>query len=265
MKDSDSVFFVELYVIKLISGSLYFCNVDEEIHWFIPGTSTPVTYTPEPIDRGELKSSVDNRVDSCTITVSNVTDDFTSAMFQSFDFRGSSVDIYTICYPDSLGNPQAYTQVFAGYIDQPSLDMSKATFEAALKARMPNLETYRTIRNSCGSWFSDPEECCATQATKTTTVGTGSTQTTIYSSEFTESADHWKNGVCIIGFESKKIIASAVGSVTVDFPFYTVPSQGTPVTVLSGCDKTLADCKRHGNAVNFGGFPAIVYEYTTKT
>jgi hypothetical protein len=265
MKDLDSVFFVDLYVMKLISGSLYFNNADVKIPWFIPGTTTLVDYTPVPFERGELKQSVDNRVDNCSIKVSNVTDDFTSALFQSFDFRGSDVDIYQIAYPDSLGVASAYKQAFAGYIDAPSLDMSTGTFEATLKARMPNLETYRTCKGACNAWFGDADECGATQDTKTSTVATGSTQLTIYDAAITEAAGYWKSGVCVIGFESKKIISSAVGSITVEFPFYSVPSVGTSYTIVTGCDKTQTDCKRHSNIKNFSGFPAVIFQYQVIT
>jgi len=265
MKDSDSVFFIELYVIKLISGSLYFNNSDIKIPWFIPGTSTPVDYIPEPIERGELKQSVDNRVDNCNIKISNITDDFTSALFQSFDFRGSDVDIIQIAYPGSLGKPEEYKHTFAGYIDAPSLDMSTGTFEALLKARIPNLETYRTVKGSCNAWFGDADECGIVQDTKTAMVVGGTTQLTIYSAAINEPINHWASGVCTIGFESKKIISSAVGSVTVEFPFYSVPVVGTEFNIVTGCDKTKTDCKRHGNLTNFTGFSAVVFEYQVKS
>jgi len=265
MKESSDPFFVELYVLSLVSGELYFTSADVDIQYFIPGTSTVVTYIAQPLERGEIKASVDSRVDSCSITISDVTNEFLSALFESFDFRGSNVDIYEIAYPGSLGNSNAYTQMFAGYIDAPSLDCSKATFSATLKARSPNLETYRTVSATCNAWFGDADECGVTQATKTTTVGTGSTQVTLYSTAITETANYWKSGVCTIGFESKKIIASTVGSVTVEYPFYSVPSVGLNFNISSGCDKTATDCKKWNNLTSFSGFPAVVFEYSVKT
>jgi len=264
-KDKDIVFFIELYRIQLASGAIYFNNSDIDIPFYIQGTETPVTYLSNPIERGDLKQSVDNRVDNCTIKVNNVTDDFTNLLFGSFDFRGSNVDILQISYPNSLGNPTAYKHTFAGYIDTPSLDESTKTFEATLKARSPNLETYRTVKGTCNAWFGDTDECGVAQESKASTVHAGSTQYTIYDPVITEASGHWNNGVLTIGFESKKIVSSAVGLVTVEFPFYSVPAVGTVYSMVTGCDHTKNDCKRHSNLTNFSGFPAVVFEYQVKT
>lgn len=265
MKDSSSVFFIDLYVLHLASGDLHIAAADITIPWYSPGTTTPVIYKPQPIEREALKQTVDNRVDTMTIRISNVTDDFTSALFQSFDFRGSEVEIIRIAYPDSLGDPDAYQYVFPGYIDAPSLDMSKGTFEAQLKTKMPNYDSCRTVMKSCNAWFGDPDECGVTQVNHSSTVGANSTQYTIYDTSLTQAANYWKSGVCIIGFEAKKVISSAVGSITVEYPFYSVPAVGVSYTVVTGCDKSQTDCRRWGNLTNYSGFPSISTEYLIKT
>lgn len=265
MKEKYSVFFIDLYVIHLASGDLHIAAADENIPFYIPGATTEVTYSAQPIEREVLKSTADSKVNTVTIRIANVSDDFTTALFQSFDFRGSEVEILQIAYPDSLGDPEAYRLAFPGYIDAPSLDMSKATFEAQLKTKMPNYETCRTVMKACGVWFGDADECGATQETQSGTVGANSTQTTIYDSSITQAANYWRNGVCTIGFESKKIISSTVGSITVEYPFYSTPAVGTSYTIVSGCDHTQTDCSRHGNLVNYGGFPSISTEYLIKS
>jgi len=265
MKDSDSVFFIDLYVLKLISGTLYFSACDVDIDWYIPGTTTAVTYSAQPIEREVLKSTVDNRVDTTTIRISNATDEFTSALLQSFDFRGSDVEILQIAYPGSLSDPEAYNYRFLGYIDAPSLDMSKGTFEAQLKAKLPNLESCRTVMKSCNAWFGDSEECGATKVSITSTVATGSTQNVIYSAGLGQSDNYWKNGVITIGYESKKVISSTSGSVTVEYPFFSAPEIGTSFTIVTGCDKTQTDCSRWNNLANYSGFPSISLEYIIKT
>jgi hypothetical protein len=143
--------------------------------------------------------------------------------------------------------------------------MSSATFTASIVQRMPNLESYRTVSQNCDAWFGDPDECGATRVTQTGTIGANSTQYTIYDSSITQVADYWKGGVCTIGFESKKIISSTVGSITVDYPFYSTPTTGTNYSITNGCDHTQANCKLYNNLKNFGGFPVVNLEYSVKS
>ena len=265
IKDDSSVFFVDLYILYTVTGTLYFAALDQDVQWFIPGTNTPVTYTAEPIERGDFSQSTDDIVDNVDIRISNVSEAFSSAMFQSFDFRGTDVDIIQIAYPGSLTDGTQYKHVFRGYIDTPALDEKTAIFTATLMSKVPNMESCRSLMLGCNAWFGDSEECGATVNTKTSTVGSESTQTVIYDSTRTEATDYWKSGVLTIGFESKKIISSTSGSVTVEYPFFTVPTQGTSYSITNGCDRTKVDCVRHGNLQNYSGFLAIPWEYGVKT
>ena len=263
MKDSDSVFFIDLYVLHLISGDLHFAACDEPINFYSPGTTTVVTYSAQPIERDVLKATVDNKVDTTKITISNATEEFTSALLQSFDFRGSDVEIIQIAYPDSLTDPTAYRYVFLGYIDAPSIDMGKATFEAQLKVKIPNLESNRTVGKPCNAWFGDAEECGVTQVVGSGTCEPNSTQNIIYYYGFTGST-YWLNGVITIGYESKKIISQGDGWVQVEYPFFSSPTNHY-FTIVTGCDKTQTDCKRWNNLSNYSGFPSINTEFLIKT
>jgi Phage conserved hypothetical protein BR0599./Uncharacterized conserved protein (DUF2163). len=265
MKDKYEVFFVDVYVITLATGVLHYTNLDVPVEWYVPGTSTPMTYEPIPIQRGSLKQTLDNKIDNLTLTISDASNAFMNALLQSFDFRGSQVDIYQIAYPDSLSNKDAYKYVFSGYIDAPSLDMDKATFSTTLTQRMVNTEAGRIVGVNCNAWFGDSDECGATKGIKTSTVKSSSTQYVIYDNSITETAGYWKNGTITISYETKKILSSAVGSVTVEFPFYSTPTVGTSYTMSTGCDHTYTDCTRHNNTSNFGGFPAVALDYMIKT
>jgi len=265
MKDSSSVFFIDLYVIHTITGDLYFASSDEDIQWYIPKTTTPVTYTAQPIERGDFSQSTDDKIDNVDIKISNVSEAFSSAMYQSFDFRGTDVDIIQIAYPGSLGDSTAYKHVFQGYIDTPGLDESTATFTATLMAKVPNMEGYRTLGLSCSAWFGDPEECGKAQDTRLGTVAANSTQTIIYHSTDGTSDNYWKSGVLSIGFESKKITSSTATSITVEYPFFTVPTTGDGYSVNNGCDGSKADCIRHDNLRNYGGYPGIPWELVVKS
>ena len=257
--------FIDLYVLHLITGDIYISACDTDIPWYIPRTSTVVTYVAQPIERGDFKQTSDNKVDNVDIKIDNTTDDFTSAMMQSFDFRGTNVDIVSIAYPASLSDSDAYKFVFNGYLDAPILDMSNATFQATLKSRTPAIEGGRTCMLSCGAWFGSAEECGATLDTRNGTVTSSSTQSIIYCPSDGTPDNYWKSGVLSIGFESKKVIASTSTSKTVEFPFYSVPPIGTAFSVSSGCDKSKTDCIRHGNLQNYGGYPSIPFEYQIKT
>ena len=265
MKDSSSVFFIDLYVLHLATGNIYLSACDTDVKWYIPYTGTPVTYIAQPIERGDFKQSVDDKVDNVDIRISNATDDFSSALFNSFDFRGSDVDIIQIAYPASLNDPLAFKHVFCGYMDNPSLDMKSATFQTSLKAKVPNMQSCRSLMLSCNAWFGDPDECGITLDSKTSTLAAECTQTIFYDSSRTEGTNYWKNGVVTIGFESKKVVSSANGSITVEYPFFSAPKVGTSYTVTNGCDKSKTDCIRHGNLQNYSGFMGIPFEYQVKT
>jgi hypothetical protein len=264
MKDDSSVFFVDLYVLHCTTGELYFAALDVDVPWFIPGTTTAVTYVAQPIQRGSLTQSTDDKVDNVDLQISDVSEAFRSVMFQSFDFRGTMVDIVQIAYPGSLTDGTQFKCVFHGYMDTPGLDESKGTFATTLMAVVPNMTSCRSLQLSCNAWFGDSEECGATVTTVAGTVATGSTQTVIYDATLVQGENYWKSGVITIGFESKKVMSSTAGSVTVNYPFYTAPSAGTSYTLENGCDQSYPDCVRHGNTVNFSGFKAIPFECVVK-
>jgi hypothetical protein len=263
MKDSDSVFFIDLYKLSFPTGNLYMCACDTDISFYIPGTSTPVTYMAQPIERGELTQTSDSKLDNVEIGISDASEAFLNALFDTYDFRGYDIDIYQIAYPGSLGNSDQYKWVFHGYIDSPSLDMSTATFKATLKAYMPNQISCRTFMSPCNAWFGDSEECGAYFDIKSGTVGVNSNQYVIYDPARIESGNYWKNGVITIGFESKRIISSSPGLIVVEYPFYNTPT-GT-YTIQNGCDHTQTDCIRHNNLLNYSGFPGVPYEYVART
>jgi len=265
MKDSSSVFFVDLYRLVLPTGTNYYAACDKEINWYIPDTTTAVTYEAIPIERGSFKQSTSSKIDNLDIKISDVTETFATALLQSYDFTGYDVDIFQIAYPDSLTDSSSYKYVFHGYIDAPVLDYSTSTFTATLKVKTNTQYAGRTCMLSCGAWFGDDVECGAEQVTQEGTVGSGSTQYIIYDSSLTQAASYWKNGTVTYGFETKRILSSAVGSITVEYPFYTTPTEGDSYSCETGCDGSTTDCDRHSNRKNYNGMLAIPWQYSVKT
>lgn len=263
MKDSSEIFFVDLYVLHCLTGDLYFAALDEDVHWYIPGTTTPVTYIAMPIKRGSVTHSDDDKISNMDIQISNVTQEFSSQMFGSFDFRGTMVEILQIAYPGSLTSGQQFRYVFYGYLDNPSLDESKALFGATVVSVLPNMKPHRVFSLSCSAWFGDPEECGATKHTATGTASLSSTVDRIYV-DGAGDLSQWLHGTVTIGFETKRIIATGGGYVDLEYPFFSSPA-GQQFTAAQGCDHTLTTCKRYGNERNYNGFLGIPWLYTVKT
>ena len=262
MKDRGSVFFVELYVLTLPTGTLYYSACDTTIPWYIPGTTTPVDYMAVPIQREEIKSSVDSKDNKVTIRISNVTDEFTTALLSGYDFRGCDVDIYQIAYPTSLTDHTAFNYLYSGMVDAPSLDCGKAIFEMVVAQKVPNIHSERTISINCNSWFGDSDECGANKGTLSGTCLSNSTNKIIYGS-FGNVTNYWKNGTITIGYETRKILECGNGWVKVEYPFVEdIINLG--FYAEQGCDKTVGECTRHNNLKNYGGFPSVSLNYGIK-
>ena len=265
-KESSTVSFCDLYVIHLVSGEIYYTNNDVDITWYIPGTSTPQTYQAQPIQRGKLTQTSDDKVDSVDLQISDITQDFSSAMLSSFDFRGVYVSIYQIDRLASLGKPTAYKYVFYGFMDTPGLDESTGTFTCTLLQDVPNQTHCRTMMLTCNAWFGDSEECGATVDTRTSTVAAGSTSKTIVHAADSTGENYWINGVITIGYESRQIKSSNSTSITVDIPFFSTPITNAAISYTNGCNKSYTDCKRHNNTKNYSGFLSIpLTEYVITT
>jgi hypothetical protein len=249
----------------MVTGDLFMCANDVDIPWYIPYTSTPALYAAQPIKRGTLSQSTDDKIDNMSIEISNVTRQFSSALFQSFDFRGTKVDVIQIAYPVSIGVPGAFKHVFRGYIDTPGLNEKEGTFTATIMQEIPNMKSCRSLMLTCNAWFGDAEECGAQVTTMNNSVGVGSTQNIIYHANDYTQPDYFKSGTCSIGYESKKIIASTSTSITVEYPFFTVPATGLAVNYVNGCDRTHPDCIRHNNSQNFSGFLSVPFEFAIRS
>lgn len=261
-KDGDSTFYVELYVFHLVFGDMYIAALDADVDFYIPGTTTPVKYLSCPIKREEIKSTVDCKTDGTTISVENIDDRFTAALFSGYEFTHKVVEIIQIKYPESLNDPSAFMTVFKGYLDAPKLDRGKATFEAQVKSFAPDCQPGRTMMLSCNAEFGDPEDCGASKDTQTGTIQSGSNVHAIYIQQ-TKPDGYWRNGIITIGYESKMIEDSVGNKIVLRYPFYFVP-QGI-YTVERGCDKTNSTCKAYVNNSNYSGFPSIPFELQIKS
>lgn len=254
-KDSDSIFMVELYVLYLKSGNLYLCAADQNV------TYDGQQYLAVPMKRDKYTANSDSKVDDCKLSIDNVDDRFTAALFGGTDFRGCICDIFQIMYPEALDDPTQVKPIMRGYLDAPILNCGKATFEVEVKSQVPNTTNCRTFKLSCNAEFADQDSCMASLGTMTGAVKSGSTPYKILIQQ-SYASDYWKNGIITIGYESR-IVESSVGNViNLRYPF-TVDL--TNYRIQRNCDKSWSDCGRIGQQQKYSGFIGIPYELVVRS
>lgn len=257
MKDSSSVFYVNLVILHFSTGDVYLAALDVDVQWFKPSTTTPATYLAVPLQLGTVTKYADDKVDNLELTISDVTKMFSSMLFNATDFRGTMVSVLQIAYPGSLTDGSQYKYLFYGYMDEPEFDESKATFKTTLCAVLPNMTCHRTLGLSCSAWFGDNDECGCGKTSMSGTCGENSSQNMIYSSSFTQQDNFWINGVITVDWEARKVVDNGNGWVKTEYPFYSTKMVGATFTIENGCDGSKADCIRHGNLQNYGGYLSI--------
>jgi len=257
-KEQSQNFFIELYEVHLPSGTVRFAACDEDIPF------NGQVYKSVPIQRGEIKTTVDSKTDNVELKIANVDQDFTAAIYGGLDFRGSDCYIMQILYPNSLSDPTIFKYIITGYLDNPVFDGKE--FKVTIKSRIPNIYSpSRKFQLPCNAWFGDPDECGATKYTASPTIADGSTQTQIHTGDG-NGVDFWKDGILTYYNESRKITAFSGGVFTLEYPFTYTVQVGATFTVEQGCDKSATVCKnRFNNLANRSGFPSIPFEFAIRT
>lgn len=253
MKDSDATFFIELYIVKLKTGTIYLAATDTDI------TFAGQTYMAIPFQRETIDRSMDNVIDSCEISLGDGDYDKLAYLSNGFDFRGADVTIFKISYPDSLEDDTIKSISFMGYIN--SCSYSDGVFSFSLNTRLPNIEVpNRTCQLCCNSEFGDSECGISLEETKVE-LANGSTNSNILLPS-TYETNYWKDGVIFIKGESRLILSNEGNKIVVNYSFLQSDIKGgMESTLIRGCDKTKESCRdRFNNMKNFSGFPAIPFE-----
>ena len=164
-------------------------------------------------------------------------------------------------YPDALTDPTLIKPIAYGYLDAPVLNQKDGTFDATLKAQVPNLKNYRTLQLSCNAEYADQDSCMASFNRTSGTAQAGTTAHTIvlknsYPNNF------WYAGIITSGHESRMVESSSGNTVTLHYPFTTVP---TSYTIEQGCDKSPSCCSTHGQLANYSGFRSVPYELVVRS
>ena len=253
MKDSDATFFIELYIVKLKTGTIYLAATDTDI------TFAGQTYMAIPFQRETIDRSMDNVIDSCEISLGDGDYDKLAYLSNGFDFRGADVTIFKISYPDSLEDDTIKSISFMGYIN--SCSYSDGVFSFSLNTRLPNIEVpNRACQLCCNSEFGD-SECGISLEETNVELATGSTSSNILLPS-TYETNYWKDGVIFIKGESRLILSNEGNKIVVNYSFLQSDIKGgMEATLIRGCDKTKETCQnRFNNMKNFSGFPAIPFE-----
>lgn len=256
IKEQSSVFMIELYDIYLPNGNLHLAACDIDIVF------NGITYIGVPVQRDAVKSTTDTKVDNTKLTVSNFDNAFTVALFQGYNFLGCKCVIYQVPYPDALTDNTLIFPVFWGTLDAPVLNTKEATFQVDVVAPTTNLENARTMQLPCNNDFADGDACTASLSQVTGTVQGGSTVYDVYVQQY-EATNFRQFGLVTVGYETRAIIASSGNKITVEFPFYNVPT-GSYV-LQCGCDKTTDSCDKFGQRGNYSGMLGVPFEYSVKS
>lgn len=253
MKDSDATFFIELYIVKLKTGTIYLAATDTDI------TFAGQTYMAIPFQRETIDKSMDNVIDSCEISLGDGDYDKLAYLSNGFDFRGADVTIFKISYPDSLEDDTIKSISFMGYIN--SCSYSDGVFSFSLNTRLPNIEVpNRACQLCCNSEFGDAE-CGISLEETNVELANGSTNSNILLPS-TYDTNYWKDGVIFIKGESRLILSNEGNKIVVNYSFLQSDIKGgMEATLIRGCDKTKETCQnRFNNMKKFSGFPAIPFE-----
>lgn len=253
---SDNPFVIPLMRVYLNPTTLYFAICDEDIYF--DGN----LYISFPVDIGASKASTDSRIDNITLEISNVTEAFSSAIFNGYNFLGKRIEIIEIVYPESLTDNTQYHYKFVAEIDSPTLDDAKGLFKVTCTAGIPQITPGRTTALPCSSWFADGETCTVAKNILTGTIQSGTTASAIYISQVKPDG-YWKNGIIKTNFESRQILTNVGTKVLPNYPFSGVPSGN--YTIENGCGKSTDECDRHNNRMQYAGLISIPWEISIKT
>ena len=266
---------LEVYDIYLDDQTLHFTAFDRDVSFFDPDGDAQ-TYTALGISRGEIQTTVETRVDACTIRLDNVNLAM-SSYAGSNEFRGRRVTIRKI-FADISGTWDVDDDVylFSGIMDIPTIGEQIMEMRCVSRAGTFNVEApKRSYTLSCpwkfaASGCTDGLSAATLYATASGTTDAGSTVSVINDTERTEADDYWNYGELEFTAGAndgvKRMVTDSVKdtSVTLNRTLDTIPSAGDTYTIKRGCDKTITRCSGLGNAAAFGGFFTLPTQMVVK-
>lgn len=249
---------VELYQVYLDETTLFFAAHDEHVDFF-DEQGAPVTYYALGLSRTPIKTNVETKVDECTVSLDNVNREM-SAYIAHTEFNGRRMKILK-AFLDLLDDPDHAVTVFDGLMDAPVIGQD--AMQVTVRSRLDTLGVVtprRRYRKLCNWRFGSPE--CGIDLDGVTVTGTVDSVSqdglTITDSDRSEAAGYFSDGVMTIDSESRRVVASDEGEITLEYPF-TEDVTGKSYTLRRGCNKSYDEScvGRFNNGARFGGFLSV--------
>ncbi len=266
---------IELYIIFLDDLTIHLTDHDQDINFFDLDDGAQ-TFTAAAISRGEVKTNIDNKIDSVGVRLDNINLAMTDYI-ASYEFRGRRMVIRRV-YENYLDSADDYITIFDGLMDNPAI--GEQSMQITLKSRLGTLTKRiprRMYQIHCNWEFGSTE--CGIDKTATDIVGAtvgdiGSSVSVVNISgsayenlatnyykfgsiEFT-AGDNTRESR-LITYSSGTLALTGISGMQLGMD-YNLPydPDGDTVTVNQGCDKTPAFCDtQYSNLINYGGFSTI--------
>lgn len=265
---------IELFIVCLDDYTLHLTSHDQVVSFF-DLDDIAQDYAPVAISRGEVKTNIDNKIDSVTVQLDNINRAMTDYI-ASYEFRGRRMLIRRV-YEDYLTDADDHITIFDGLMDNPVI--GEQSLSLTVKSRLGTLAKSvprRMYQIHC-NWDFGSDECGidkdATEiAGETITVGSTTSDVRVSGAIYENLAnDYYKYGTIeftsgnnakesrLITYSSGTLALTGVSGMQMGIGYNL---QYTPVadvvTINQGCDRTPDFCDtQYDNLINYGGFTTI--------
>lgn len=199
-----------------------------------------------------------------SVAVDNIDGDI-SAAFVANDPRGQALAlkrVFLTALGAVVGGADGRVTLFAGEIISATVTRTRADISARSHlCKLDRVIPQRDYGKSC-PWVVGDADCgfdLDTTKVAAQTCDAGTTASVITDAARAEAANYWKDGVIEITSgaadgDKRRILSSAVGSVTMEHALTATPAAGDTYTLWQGCDQDWETCgSRFSNQTNFGG------------
>jgi len=255
---------------------LYLTDHDQDIDFYnLDGN--PQTYTAAAISRGQVKTNIDNHIDSVTVHLDNINRAMTDYI-ATYKFRGRRMVVWRV-YEDYLTDSDDYITIFDGVMDKPAI--TEGSMEIVVKSRLGTLvkKVPRRIYQVHCNWEFGGTECTINKfiietmiVNATVTAGSATNVIVIAGASYESLAvDYYKFGSVIftagdnnketrsITYSKGSLANYGVQGVELGLAYsLDYDPAGDTATIQQGCDKTPTTCEnKYNNLVNYGGFTTV--------
>jgi uncharacterized phage protein (TIGR02218 family) len=217
------------------------------------------------IERSTCSWSVGIDVDTLELTISPRSTDlvegvaFRTAIMTGL-FDGAEVEVKR-AFMSVYGNASnGCIVLFAGSVADVDIGQSRIEMTVNHFVEKLNIQMPRNLYQPGCLWTVYDTGCGVVRASYTFayTVGSGATTTQIPVPSTSKDDHYFDQGVLTVGGVSRRIVVWDLDTAVVTPPLPSAPTAGTAVTMVPGCNRTLAECtSKFANEDRYRGFPFI--------